>query len=83
MRQKDVLKALEGQENVIAPAVEANERFFKRVSCPGCGSEVIPIVNEKQLFREGSILPNFLARCRTCQLEFEPYTGIIVKRATP
>lgn len=81
MKREVILQALEGQQNVLKPAVEEHERFFKRISCPSCGGEVTAVVNAKQPFKEGEILPNFLARCRVCSMEFEPTTGIIVKLA--
>jgi hypothetical protein len=83
MKTEDVLKALEGQENVLKPAVEAHERYFAKLRCHRCGSAVHPILNPKQLFREGSILPNYLAECSSCKCQFEPYTLIEVKLPSP
>lgn len=74
--QDVVRKALEGQQNILAPAVEENARYFKRLSCPSCGGEVMPVVNPLQPFKADSVLPNYLAKCKTCEVEFEPYTGI-------
>ncbi len=76
MKKDDVLRALQGQENIIAPQVEAHEKFFKNLSCPHCGSGVMAIVNTRKLFSTDGVLPNFLAKCKTCGVEFEPYTGI-------
>lgn len=76
MKPEDVRKALEGQENILDPAVKENEAFFKRLACPSCGGEVMPIVNAKTPFKKGSILPNYIAKCKTCGVEFEPHTGI-------
>jgi hypothetical protein len=78
MKRADLLKALEGQENVLAPAVAENERFFRAIFCPSCGGDVMPIVNTRKLFREGGLLPNFLGKCKTCHTEFEPHTNIII-----
>lgn len=78
MKQEDVRKALEGQENILEPAVKQHEAFFKQLSCPSCGGEVMPIVNPRKPFKEGSILPNYLGRCKVCTTEFEPQTGIQV-----
>lgn len=76
MKQADVLKALEGHTNIIDPEVRELEAFFRRLQCVSCGGEVQKILNPKKLFREGSILPNYLAKCKACETEFEPYTGI-------
>ncbi len=80
MNKKDVLKALEGHKNILAPAVEQNERFFKSLSCPMCRGDVMPLINTRQLFKPGELLPNYLGKCKTCGCEFEPYTGVIVAR---
>ncbi len=76
MKPEDVRKALEGQTNIIEPAVEANKRYFKSLSCPSCGGPVGPIVNARKPFKQGEILPNFLGKCETCGVEFDPATGI-------
>lgn len=86
-----VRKALEGQEDVITPAVKDHEAFFKRLSCPSCGGEVMPVVHPvmnretgtRSPFRSGSVLPNYLAKCKICETEFEPHTGIQVSAPPP
>lgn len=78
MPREAVLKALKGHENILDTAAEEQRKFFERLTCPSCGGQVMPIVNPKQLFKKGSILPNCLAKCRTCGVEFEPYTRIQV-----
>ncbi len=78
MKKEDILRVLKGQENVIERAAKAQEAFFRSLSCPSCGGSVMPIVNPKQLFKEGEILPNCLGKCKSCGTEFEPYTGIQV-----
>ena len=76
MKPEDIRKTLEGHENIIDPAVKELESFFKRLSCPKCGGEVMAIVNARKPFKQNEILPNYLAKCKTCECEFEPYTGI-------
>jgi hypothetical protein len=83
MKREDVLKALEGQKDILEPIFKQNEEFFKRLSCPACKGEVSPIVDSRRPYREGSVLPNFLAKCKACGIEFEPHTGIQVTMATP
>ena len=78
MKREDVLKAIEGQKDILGPAVKDHESFFKRLSCPSCGGDVMPTLNTRQLYREGHLLPNYLGKCKACEAEFEPYTGIIV-----
>ena len=78
MKRDDVLKALEGHENILGRAAKEQEQYFKRLSCPSCRGGVMPVVNPRQLFKEGAILPNVLAKCTVCGVEFEPYTRIQV-----
>lgn len=79
MKPEDVRKALKGQVDIIKPAVEAHQKYFSNLSCHRCGGEVFPIVNVAMPFKTGSVLPNYLAKCKTCGTEFEPYTKIEVK----
>lgn len=76
MPEEEIRKALEGHENILDRAVKENEAFFRRLTCPSCGGEVMAKVNYKQPFREGAILPNYIGKCKVCGVEFEPYTGI-------
>ncbi len=78
MKPEDVRKALEGQTDILGPAAKQSEDFFKRLTCPTCGSDVMPIVNAKKPFRDGEVLPNYLGKCKKCGVEFEPTTGIQV-----
>lgn len=74
----EVRKALEGHQDILTPAAAANDDFFKSLSCPSCGGECMKFVDPHRLWRESAILPNFLARCKACGVEFEPYTKIQV-----
>jgi hypothetical protein len=78
MDPADVRKALEGHTDVIQPALRAHQEYFKSLSCYRCDGEVLAVVNTRELFRPNAILPNFLAKCRACGCEFEPYTKIEV-----
>lgn len=84
MKPEDVRKALEGQVDILGPALKAHQTFFSKLSCYRCGSGVYAFVSPEVPFKEGELLPNYLARCKTCGCEFEPYTQIEVKgpRAT-
>ena len=83
MKTEDVRKALEGQENILEAAQKENEAFFKRLTCPSCGGEVMPIVNARKPFLADAILPNYLGKCKACGVEFEPYTGIQITMPNP
>lgn len=78
MKKEDVLKALEGHEDILKKAAKENQDFFSRLSCPSCGGDVLPVVSviKGSPFREGALLPNYIAKCKICNVEFEPVTGI-------
>lgn len=76
MKPEDVRKALEGHEDILKKANDESLAFFKRLSCPSCGGEVLRIVNAQKPFKANELLANFLGKCKTCGIEFEPYTGI-------
>lgn len=76
MKPEDVRKALEGQVDILTPTAKQKEALFKTLSCPECGGEVMPVVNPKKPFKPSDILPNFLGKCKSCGVEFEPYNGM-------
>jgi hypothetical protein len=84
MKQEDVRKALKGHSDIMKPSFDAVENLIKTISCPACGSGgLVPVVNSRVPFKEGSIVPNYLAKCESCRGEFEPYTGIQVTLPKP
>lgn len=79
MPKERVLKALEGQEDVLTPEVERHRQYFTTLTCPRCQSSVIPVLDPRHLYRENALLPNYLAECTSCRCQFEPYTKIEVE----
>ncbi len=79
MKPEDVRRAIAGHEDVIKPALEAHQKYFSSLTCYRCGGGVYAFVSPEKLFKEGSVLPNYLAKCKQCGCEFEPYTMIEVK----
>lgn len=83
MDPDEVWRQLEGHENIIKPELEKLEKYFSTLRCPACQGPCRPILNSKQVFEEGAILPNYLAECNKCASVFSPYTGIEVSGPTP
>lgn len=78
-----IRKLLEGQENVIAPAVEKEQAFLQSVPCPSCGKyETQAKMNIKHPFSRGNLLTNKVLECLACKAEFEPHTRVISKAPT-
>ncbi len=78
MKPEIIRQIVKGHKDVVTPAVAEARNFIRRMSCPSCGGEVIEVVNSKTPFTEGNIVPNFLAECISCKVQFEPYTRIQV-----
>ena len=84
MKREDVFKALEDQEDILTPAVKRHVELFQSLSCPYCnGDRCAAILDTSRPFREGELLPNYLARCLSCGTDFEPRTGIQVTLPHP
>lgn len=79
MNPEDVLKALEGHQNVIKEEVKRVVDYFSNLQCLHCGGSCRMEINNKKLFDSGSILPNFIAQCNDCDAQFTPYTKIEVQ----
>lgn len=77
MNEEDILKALEGQEDILTEEMRKHEEYFAHLRCISCSSnEIEPFVDPETLFAPGSLLPHYLARCSACKCEFTPYTKI-------
>lgn len=83
MDPEEVRQALRGHKDVLTSAVQQVDEYFKHLSCPSCGAECMKFIDGSRLFREGAVLPNYLARCKACGVEFEPYTKIQVSIPHP
>ena len=84
MKTEDVLRAIEGQPNLIAEAAKEKKEFFSRTKCVSCGSSVVPEVTVDDLTRmlPDQILPFGKARCTACRCLFDPFTRLIIERGS-
>ncbi len=77
MDQDEVLKALEGQKDILSDEMKKHEEYFAQLRCISCScDEVVAFVDPESLFSQGSFLPNYMARCSECGCEFTPYTKL-------
>ncbi len=78
LSQDQIWKFLEGQENVLTPLVEQQDRELKAARCPNCGQAgCTPHLDTKRPFVSGSPLPNFVLTCQNCEVTFDPYSKLI------
>ena len=82
MDPNEVLKLLEGHENVLKPEIERHEAYFDKLQCSYCGGSCRGFVSPEKLFKKDSLLPKYLAECNDCGSQFEPYTKIELRGPT-
>lgn len=71
---------LQGHQDVLTPAQNKEEAFHRHSPCPRCqkyGNE--SYVNPRQPFLQGSLLPNMVLRCLSCQTEWDPHSRFVFK----
>jgi len=71
-------KLLEGYDDALSSAWDAEMRAVEQATCPRCGecrasAEVIG----PNYFRD--LTPNWYSRCHSCQTLFNPHTGLVVE----
>lgn len=79
MKEEELLKAIEGVEDVITPAVRARRDRYAKLKCPGCRGNVSMEVWPEDLkrMRADEVVPDGRARCLACGCLFDPDTGLI------
>jgi hypothetical protein len=83
LSQEQIQELLKGQVNVLTPLVEKEEAFFRNCVCLVCHGGTEPFVDPVHPFSPGSPLPRRFLRCTNCGTEFDPYTNLVTKAATP
>lgn len=83
MDPDDVRKLLEGHEDVLTPMVSKERLYMQTLPCPRCGGKMLEsVIDAHRPFSTGNPLPNKIARCPACRLEFDPQSGIITRVPT-
>lgn len=79
MKEEDILKAIEGVEDIITPAVKSRRERYARLKCPGCGGRISMEVWSSDLtrMRSDEVVPDGRARCIACGRLFDPDTGLV------
>lgn len=81
MDPADVLKAIEGYENELAPERNGLEAFYRQFKCQRCGGPVQKELSPKHAFSDPNTLtPRALLRCLHCKCLFDPHSGLTVER---
>jgi hypothetical protein len=83
LKESEIRKLLKGHQDVLTPMAIKEEAFFRASRCPACGSGgCVPFVEASRPFVPGNPLPNRFLQCPSCQVEFNPYTGLITRAPT-
>jgi len=77
--EDETKKLLEGAEDVITPAAEADSKFYASQNCPRCGGTCKKIGDFHRMFQQDGILPKFDMECIACGEQFDPRTGITIR----
>lgn len=92
-----IKKLVAGEEDVITPAIEADQVIYDHARCPVCGGQgadkvtlppKVEITNEGPVmvtspFQSDRVLPVGHARCRECGSEYTPEHQVIYKVSEP
>jgi len=69
MDPEKIRELLKGHEDVLTPAVRADEERLRRVRCT-CGGTVQRTLDPKQAYLPGALTPNWQASCLACGKTF-------------
>lgn len=80
MREEDVLKFIEGQEDILARDVARDDALLAAIRCPKCRSATLfKEIDKDRPFTSNRTLANWNARCADCKCLFSPGTWVIIE----
>lgn len=78
------IKLLEGHKDVITPAAEEREAWYKNQTCIRCGSSALKKHGDSRtLFRGNDPLPRYNLICQSCECMFDPHSGLLLSMGNP
>ena len=84
MDPADVLKAIEGHEDVLGPEAKKMSAFYDSFKCPRCRCALQKEVSPNHVFNDpNSVLPRSLLRCTNCRYLIDPHSNIVVETGDP
>jgi hypothetical protein len=80
MDPADVWAAIEGHKDIISPAAEKLDGFYRGFSCPRCKGELQKEFAAKHVYAvPSSVAPRALLRCPTCGYLIDPHSNIVLE----
>lgn len=80
--KKLIEQHIKAMGDVLTKEHDKEKEYIDKLSCLRCGNKVMPVLNSTNVWSEGKMLPNVLARCVQCGTTYAPYTGIEVEGPT-
>lgn len=75
-----VFSALEGEPDMLTPAVAKDTAYLRSLSCPKCGGGGISRrVDALRPFTDHDVLAKWNGLCPACGCLFSPTTGVIIE----
>jgi rubredoxin len=73
------LRLIEGYQDEITPAVEAQEAKLRKFYCPRCKGGLQKEFDIRTCFKPDEILAQPLLRCRNCGYLIDPATRVVIE----
>lgn len=74
-----VLRAIEGYQDELTPAAEAQSERLQKFRCPRCRGGLHKEFDIRTCFKPTEMLPQPLLRCRNCGYLIDPETRLVVE----
>lgn len=71
-------RLIEGCDDKLTPAAEAQRVFFETTPCGRCGSAMEPTIYGRRAFTADTPLPRTVARCVDCGYTVDPHTNLVL-----
>ena len=84
MNSADVFAAIEGYEDVLTPAGQELDEFYRRFSCPRCMGDLQKEFDVRHTFSDPDcVVPRALLRCPNCRYLIDPHSNVVLETGNP
>jgi len=84
MDPEDIFALLEGHTNVLQPAAEKLDVFYRQFRCLTCGGACRKETVATHAFSDpDTFVPRSCLRCTLCACLFDPHSGLLLERGDP
>lgn len=72
-------RLIEGYEDELTPAMNAQDAFYKKFRCPRCKCGLQKEIDIRTAFTGDGLIPKSLLRCANCRYLIDPHTNLVVE----